>query len=76
MFNNRVLFESQHYVVCILACGLTVQSKHPSKSTAHLNQGKGKILPIDHKQFAEWSVAWNDLMDPSEGNDLCRGFLA
>lgn len=60
---SRVVFENQHYVVCLTSAGLSVQSKR---------KGDGKLIPTDHEKFNEWLQAFGESIDAQESNLLAK----
>lgn len=69
---SRILFDSQHYVVCLLDRGskpmLTVQTK---RGMPH-----GKVMHADHPQYEDYKQAFLTAVDNDESTALCRALLA
>jgi hypothetical protein len=63
---SRILHQSQHYTASLTRVGLIFQSTRG---------GTGKLLPTNHPQFNAWALAFDDLLDQAEGDDLCRAML-
>lgn len=60
---SKVIFENQHYVVCVTKAGLSVQNK---------KKGTGKLLLRGTQAFLEWLLAFENADNSSESNELAR----
>ena len=63
---SRELHNSGRYNACIIRAGLVVQS-HRS--------GNGRLLPVDHPQYADYVEALETAIDATESDALCRALI-
>lgn len=60
---SQILFENQHYVVCVTRPGLTVQSK---------TKNSGKLIRANNPSFSEWVECFKTAIDGYESHALAK----